>query len=184
MKLLCLKQFMRKIYFSIALSSLIACPIFAQNFEPSFTPAQYEQQYQKRIKMDSIDGIYIPKDMDEVYAQLNVKIDAKSKAKFMHTSEDTISKFAVKSLGSWMIHNWGFFEGSRLGEFLRTKGVYHPEDQASFLVISYYRYLNNLPQDEENRIKAFQVKRKAEVTARNLKGTVISEEKIPAKVKK
>lgn len=182
--LLCLKQSMRKIYFSVALASLMACPIFAQKFEPSFTPTQYEQQYQKRIKMDSINGIYIPKDMDDVYAQLNVKIDAKSKAKFMHTSEDTISRFAVKSLGSWMIHNWSFFEGSRISAYLKTKGVYHPEDQASFLVISYYRFLNNLPQDEESRIKGLQEKRKAEVTARNLKGTVISEEKIPAKDKK
>ena len=74
--------------------------------------------------------------------------------------------FAVKSLGSWMIRNWGFYEGSRLGEFLRKKGVYHPEDQAAFLVIGYYRFLNNLPMEEEKRINEFQKKRKAAGTQR------------------
>ncbi len=153
----------------------------AQVFEPAGNPAEFEKIYQKRIKLDTINGVYIPKNTEDAFAQLNKKIDARSRDKFMRTSEDTISTIAVRSLGKWMIMNWSFYEGSRLAAFLKAKGVYHPEDQAAFLVVGYYRFLNNLPLKESERIKQFQDKRKEEVKARNLKGTTLSEKKLPKK---
>lgn len=174
MKTAMIKSICLQILFSLGLTGLIC----AQKFEPASNPEEYEKMYQKRIKMDTINGVYIPKNVEDAFDQLNKKIDAKSRAKFMYTSEDTIKTFAVRSLGKWMILNWSFYEGSRLAAFLKSKGVYHPEDQAEFLVVGYYRFLNNLPSNESERIKKFQEKRKAEVRSRKLKGTTLSEEKI------
>lgn len=176
-------QMIRKLVF-FWLLILNGVLLFGQKFEsPASNKEQFEAQYQKRIKLDSINGVYIPKNTNDAFDQLNKKIDAKSKEKFMRTSEDTISRIAVKSLGSWMIRNWSFFEGSRLAAYLKTIGVFHPEDQAAFLVIGYYRYLNKLPLEEEKRIKEIQEKRKAEVNARKLKGTLLSEEKLKSNKK-
>lgn len=174
---------MRNIILLIVCLILIQ-PVYAQKISaPPNNQAEYEANYKKRIKMDTLAGVYIPKNTQDAFDQLNKKIDAKSREKFMHTSADTIARFAVKSLGSWMIRNWGFYEGSRLGEYLRTIGVYHPEDQAAFLVIGYYRTLNKLPLEEDKRIGEFQKKRKDAVEARKHKGQVISEEKVKKPVK-
>ena len=54
-------------------------------------------------------------------------------------------------------------------------GIYHPDDMAQFLVIGYYRLLNNLPSEDDKRIKAYQVARKEEVDNRKTKGKVLSE---------
>ena len=170
---------MTRFFYFFLLMMLVHNNVSAQKFDtPPNNQAEYEVNYKRRILLDTLAGIYIPKDTKDAFAQLNKKIDVKSKEKFIHTSPDTIATFAVKSLGSWMIRNWGFYEGSRLGDFLRKKGVYHPEDQAAFLVIGYYRFLNNLPLEEDKRITEFQKKRKAAVDARKRKGEVISSEKI------
>ena len=53
--------------------------LFGQKFEPpASNKEQFEAQYQKRIKLDSINGVYIPKNTNDAFDQLNKKIDAKS----------------------------------------------------------------------------------------------------------
>jgi hypothetical protein len=144
--------------------------LFGQKSGPPDNVKDFEKSYQQNIKLESINGVYIPKNIEDAYNELDKKIDQKSREKFKRTSIDTISKIAVKSLGTWMIMNWNFYEGSRLGAFLKEKGVYHPEDMAKFLVLGYYHYLNKLPFDDKKMVTEFQKTRKEQVQNRKKKG--------------
>lgn len=150
----------------------------AQTKGPPSTPSEIEKEYQKRVQKDSIAGVYIPKDVPDAFRQLDKLIDAPSKAKFKAYPEEEVKVYGLKSLGKWITLNWSFYEGSRLAAKLKSMGIYHPDDMAQFLVIGYYRKLNNLPLEEDKRIKEYQVARKAAIDNRKSKGTVLSETKI------
>jgi hypothetical protein len=128
--------------------------------------------------LDSINGIYIPKNVEDAIRRFNVLIDAASMEKFKTSSEEIILTRATRSLGKWMIINWSLYEGSRLVENMRRRGVFHPEDIVAFILISYHRTLNGKPLEEEARIKGFQVARKEAYDARRLQGPVLKEFKI------
>ena len=104
-----------------------------------------ELEYQRRIKKERINGVYIPADLAECFSELNKKISKESKAKFMKMDEVTASKGLHFSLGRWIWHNWSFYEGSRLSVYMNKVRVNHPEDMAQVILITYHRYLNKKP---------------------------------------
>lgn len=77
-----------------------------------------------------------------------------------------------------MMHNWSFYEGSRLTVFLNGLGLYHPDDMARFIIITYHRSINRNPLEVKALITNLQEKRKATDQERLLKGQVIHQEVI------
>ena len=130
----------RIIFILLCLS--IGCVGFAQK-EPPSTLEDYKKEYNERIKKDRLAGIYIPKDLNDAFAELNKKIADKDKDKFKSFGEEAASHRLFFSLGRWLILNWGFDGGSRLSHYLKTLGIYHPEDMATFIIRAYHRKLNN-----------------------------------------
>ncbi len=110
----------------------------------------HERRYQKRIKQEYLEGVYIPKDLGDVFVRLNKLIDPKSKGKFKRLPEEEAGTRLHFSLGRWIIYNWGFYEGSRLSHYLKGLGLSYPDDMARFIIITYHRYLN----DEQLNVKA------------------------------
>ena len=58
------------------------------------------------------------------------------------------------SLGRWIIHNWGFYGGSRMSHYIKELGITHPDDQAKFIILSYHRYLNKKPLQVKEQVAA------------------------------
>lgn len=165
-----------------SLSGLLAAPLSAQT-EPPETRAEFEQQYQERIKKDRLFGVYIPKNLDDAMVQLNKIVSAESQAALKAIPEDSVCRVMHPRLGQWMIHNWGFYEGSRLSHYLRSAGISYPDDMADFLILAYHRHLNAKPYEIKALATYYREKRKKEYAEEVKEGKVIHEEKRPKKKK-
>lgn len=129
-------------------------------------------QYNERIKKERLFGRYIPKDLNDAFLQLDQLIDDKDKQTFRILSEWDATHKLYFSFQRWIINNWGFDGGSRFSHYLKGIGLSHPEDMATFVILTYHRKLNKKELDvksaaaalREERIKSFQkTRQKAKV---------------------
>lgn len=157
--------------FVFALGNLLA------QEKPLTQEEQFQKEYAKRIKKERLYGVYIPKDIPDAFTQLNKLTARESKAAFKSVPENIAVKKLHFSLGRWITHNWGFYEGSRLSHYLKGLGTSHPEDQAKVIIIAYHRYLNKQPIKLKELGTQFQEARKKMLEERKNKGEVIFKEK-------
>lgn len=145
--------------------------------EPAKSEAQYEKSYKWRVRQEMLNGTYVPKDLTDAFIQLNKLIDKDSQKKFAAAPEDLAARNLHFSLGRWIITNWGFYGGSRLSQFMNEKlGIYHPDNMARFIIITYHRNLNKKPLEVKALIDQFEAQKEEEKQKRLEKGTVIHEE--------
>lgn len=147
------------LFLLVALTSIFAQ---AQSKQDSI----WERNYQKRIKKAKLNGVYIPQNLGDAHARLNRLISPEARQKFMNMTEDQVRHKLYFSLGRWISFNWGFYDGSRLSDRLRKLGIYHPDDMAEFIMITYHRKLNHKPLSAKELIKGFAAKRKKELEKR------------------
>ncbi len=166
---------MIKIGLTLYLLAILLTATFGQ---PANNAAQFDEQYKRRIQKEYLDNVYIPKDLTDAFIQLNRLIDHASKEKFKQAPEDVVARRLHFSLGRWIIHNWSFYEGSRLTVFINGLGLSHPDDMARFIIITYHRSINRNPLEVKALITDLQEKRKAIDQERLLKGQVIHQEVI------
>lgn len=89
----------------------------------------------KNMTADSIDGKYIPKDLEDCFFELNKIIaaqqfsDDKEKEKFIDSEE----------FGRWLRNRWGLWSDSRLKRYLLERGVDDIPDNMSYLILDYYK---------------------------------------------
>ncbi|MFT5164958.1 MAG: hypothetical protein ACI8P3_000182 [Saprospiraceae bacterium] len=165
-----------RLKFSFPLFFIIAANIgFSQ--EPPSSEKDIEKAYQKRITKEYIYNVYIPQDLTDAFVQLNKLIDKESKKNFKEVNEGVAVKKLHFSLGRWMIYNWGFYEGSRLSHSIRQMGIYHPDEMARFIIITYHRYLNKEELKVKELIEQFAEQQEKAKEARKSRGKVIFEEK-------
>lgn len=136
-----------------------------------------EEKYEWRLRQEVLYGVYIPKDVNEVFLELNKKMDEPSKNKFKSLDEEVGTHKLFFSLGRWMTHNWGLYEGSRLSKYMQDMGVHHPDDMVRFFMIAYHRNLNRKPLEIKELLQQIQEKEKLEKQERIERGTIIYEEK-------
>ena len=128
------------------------------------TRAELDSVYSVNIKMSKLYGIYIPKDVDDAIDRLNKMTPPDAIEKFKNVPDEVeVSKKLQLGIGRWMIVNWNFEEGSRLSHYLKQQGVLHPEDMSQFILRSYYRRLNDLPDNSEAIIEELAIGRKKSV---------------------
>jgi len=75
-----------------------------------------------------------------------------------------------------MIVNWGFYEGSRLTAFLNQLDLYHPEDMARFVIITFHRSINRKPLEVKSLVEELQAKRAELDQDRLLQGEILHQE--------
>lgn len=150
--------------------------LFSQQYDPPANDQEFEKQYQERIVKDRLNGIYIPKNLDDALAQLNKLSSEESKAIFKNIPEDSVCLLMHNRIGQWMIVNWSFYEGSRLSNYLHSAGVTYPDDMADFLILAFHRQLNQKPVSIKELATLFREKRQAELQDELQKGKVIKEE--------
>ncbi|MBK7873423.1 MAG: hypothetical protein IPJ74_23560 [Saprospiraceae bacterium] len=144
--------------------------------QPPMSKEAFEKEYQRRIKLEYINEVYIPVDLTDAFVQLNKLIDDSSKASFKSMSEEEAARELFFGFGRWMIVNWDFYNGSRLSHYIRELGITFPDDMARFIMVSYHRNLNRRPLDVKTQIEYYQEKRRKEHEERLSKGTVIKTE--------
>ncbi|MEI6409085.1 MAG: DUF6794 domain-containing protein [Bacteroidota bacterium] len=143
---------------------------------PPQTEAEFEKQYQERIKKDKLNGIYIPKNLDDALLQLDKLIAPESQAKIKKIPEDSVCWALHARLGQWIMLNWGFYGGSRLSFYLRSAGITFPDDMADFILLCYHRRLNAKPYTIKEFAVQFREKRKEEFENEKKQGKIIHEE--------
>ena len=92
------------------------------------------REYQLRIEMDSINGVYIPKDIEDCCVQLDKILSEKDK--------EYILKHLHFGLGMWIRNNWGLWGGSRLQQYFFDKKIDHPDGMSGEILRAYYDWLN------------------------------------------
>jgi hypothetical protein len=174
---------MRNAFFAVfALLSALPVLVSAQppkkteDLGPASTEAEFERQYQERIKKDILNGVYIPKNLDDAMSQLDRITSPESQAKFKALPEDSVCLVMHHRLGQWIILNWGFYGGSRLSHYLRSAGVTYPDDMADFVMLAYHRRLNGKPYTVKEFAVRFREQRKKEFEAEKKQGKVLHEE--------
>ncbi len=91
---------------------------------------------------DSINGIYIPKDIDDCMTELDKMLDDSLKCEIRKMSADEFQAKAHFGLGMWMRNNYGLWQGSRLAVYIRKNcDVRHPDDMSGVILSSYYNHL-------------------------------------------
>ena len=158
---------------------LLQLGTFAQpttkQYEPAGTEEDFKASYEERIKKERLMGRYIPKDMNDAFAVISTMIEDKDKDKFKNLSEQDALHKLYFSFHRWIIVNWGFEGGSRFSHYLKNMGLSHPDDMATFVVITYHRKLNCKDLSvKELAMKLKEERKKLFETSR--KHTTISEE--------
>ncbi|MBU6342076.1 MAG: hypothetical protein KGS48_11335 [Bacteroidetes bacterium] len=166
-----LKRCLRILVFSLAL------PVGMHAQEgPAQTEAEYERQYQERIKKDKLGNVYIPKNLDDALQQLDKLISPESQVKIKEIPAEKVVDELHGRLGQWIILNWGFYGGSRLSHYLRSAGVTYPDDQADFILLAYHDKLNGKPINIKELATKYRQKRKEAWEKEQKSRKVIKEE--------
>lgn len=157
------------------LCCLLTKPALAQQ-KPPDNDKEFEEAYNWRIRQEYLNEVYIPKDLTEAFIQLNKLIEKPAVEKFKNMPEPDAARKLHFSFGRWIIHNWGFYGGSRFSHFLKGLGIHHPDDMAQFVIVSYHRNLNRKPLDVKAQIAYYQEKRAKENEERLKKGEILHQE--------
>jgi len=91
-----------------------------------------------KYSSDSLDGIYIPKNLEDSFLQLNVIWKDSINLKI-----ELLEKGMHFGLGMWLRNNWGLWQGSRLSKYFNDLGIYHADDMSGIILTSYQRHLKN-----------------------------------------
>ncbi|MFZ4543879.1 MAG: DUF6794 domain-containing protein [Saprospiraceae bacterium] len=145
----------------------------AQKYEPADTEAAYKAQYEERIKKERLFGRYIPKDLNDAFAQLDILIEEQDRKTFKSMSEEDATHKLYFSFHRWIINNWAFDGGSRFSHYLKGIGLSHPDDMATFVMITYHRKLNQKDLDVKGIAGALKDERMKTYKKYQQKGKVI-----------
>lgn len=159
------------LFFFLALVNLPS--LWAQ---PPSGEKDFEEAYKRRVSQEMLFGVYIPEDLTDAFIQLNKLIDDDSRAKFRSMPEEAASVKLHFSLGRWIMHNWGFYGGSRFSKYLNTLGLYDPDIMTRFVIITYHRNLNRKPLEVKNLLDYFEAQKEKAVAEEKSKQKVISEQ--------
>ncbi len=117
---------------------------------------KWREENKVRLTTDSIRGIYIPKDLEDCFMQIDGFWDDSTKAMVKQWTEEEFSANAHFGFGMWMRNNWQLWGGSRLSKYFDELGIYHPDDMSGIILDSYHRYLSGKEIKLEEQIKFYQ----------------------------
>lgn len=116
---------------------------------------EYQKEYAENIQKSRIDGVYIPKDLDDAFKELELLSSKESIEKFKNASEDIVAHKLHFGLGRWIDYNWNFEKGSRFEYYLKGLGLKERDHMMQFTIVSWHRHLNNKPLEIEEQVKMY-----------------------------
>ena len=104
-------------------------------------------KFKSRIcELDTIDNIYVPKDLVESHLELDKELTKSDK---MLIAEGEQSHMG---LGMQIRNKWGLWKGSRLSCYFKNKGLSHPDHMSGIILNTYSMKLNNKEINEDSII--------------------------------
>jgi hypothetical protein len=97
--------------------------------------------------------VYVPKDLEDSFAELKRMLPPKLIKKIKEESD--VTQYHL-NLGMWMRNFWGLWQGSRLKEYFEGIGVNHPDDMTSIILRSFHRRLNNQEIGVSRQVEIYQ----------------------------
>ena len=99
------------------------------------------EQISKNLAAEKIGDVYIPKNLEECFIELDRNLTEIDKKEMMDLpNRDEMIKYH-RGLGMWIRNNWGLWGGSRLQAYFTSRGIRHPEDMSSVVLFYYYDWL-------------------------------------------
>lgn len=141
----------------------------------NFQTYGYSQNDTLRKVTDTINGIYIPINLEDCFIQINSFWQDTTITKVRSMTENEFLGNTHHGFGMWIRNNWGLWGGSRLSVYFNDMGIYHPDDMSGIILTSYYRNLT------DNRIKLSQQIRKTKKYWKKFKREQKKREKVEQK---
>ena len=113
---------------------------------------EWRREMQIRYAADSLDGIYVPKDLKDAYEQIDVSLPDSIKTRIKKMSEDDFISNSHFGSGLSIRNGWQLWRGSRLSKYFNDMGIYHPDDMSGIILTSYYRYLTGKEIELEKQV--------------------------------
>jgi hypothetical protein len=102
---------------------------------------ELKQEYIENVQKDSIEGIYIPIDLNDCFKQMDIFWADSIKTQIREMTEDEFTAKAHFGIGMWLRNNWRLWGDSRLSKYFNDLGIFHPDDMSGIILTSYHRYL-------------------------------------------
>ncbi|MGE5357253.1 MAG: DUF6794 domain-containing protein [Deltaproteobacteria bacterium] len=153
-------------YILLLFFTLLTINSYAQQNDPQTylkDTSEIRKLAEKNRSKATINGTYIPVDIEDAVKRLRDLSPGASLEKFKNAPEAGIDRKLHFGIGKWMIVNWYFYEGSRLEFYLRQLGLSHPDDMADFLIICFHRDLNGKNKDVKTLAAYYSEKRYKEL---------------------
>lgn len=91
---------------------------------------------------DTIDGRYIPKNLDDAFQQLDTILDSNNQKSFIIEDEESAVSGEHFGLGMGLRNSWCLWGSSRLQRYIYSEyGIKQPDSQSSFILTLYHRRL-------------------------------------------
>ncbi|HPG12722.1 MAG TPA: hypothetical protein PLU37_14410 [Chitinophagaceae bacterium] len=121
-------------------------PLDIENIIKQFQNDRKQWHYKDSSKLtaDSIEGIYIPSNLNDCFTQLDRFWSDSLKNVIRNMSESKFTAGEHLNSGMWIRNNWGLHRGSRLTKFFNNIGVSNAEGISGIIITSYYRYLKGI----------------------------------------
>ena len=148
-----MKNFLFSQLISLTLLCFICIP--SVHAQKRLSKKKRKQLYAQRVVKDTLDGHYIPKDLEDCFVQLNNMYADSTIEVIKAMSENEFSGRYHFSLGMWMRNNWGLWGGSRLSKFFNNMEIFHSDDMSGIIMTSYHRKLTNTPLEVEKQVAKY-----------------------------
>ncbi|GHV36570.1 hypothetical protein FACS1894178_7940 [Bacteroidia bacterium] len=135
---------------------------------------QKEERYKVNIIANSIDGVFIPTDLNSCFIELNRLLNdtIKQEIRNNENSFELVGQYHM-GLGRWMRNAWGLWGGSRLQVYFHDRKIFHPDEISSIILESYAKYLNDEVFDSDEIISIIHIQHEEFMRNLELKSTIV-----------
>jgi hypothetical protein len=99
-------------------------------------------EYENRLVADTIDGHYIPKNLEECFIELDKILKPITKKVIKNENGEYNWYDSHFGIGLWIRNNWSLWGGSRLEQYFRSKGELFADDMSGVIIRFYIDWLN------------------------------------------
>lgn len=104
------------------------------------------EEYKKRLTLENLDGIYIPKNLYGCFTELDKILNFESKKQLKEEKDSWQFNSHMGGLGMWIRNNWGINGGSRLLKYFHdrdigTKGGFGNDEISEIIIEEYINWL-------------------------------------------
>lgn len=103
---------------------------------------EQQRERETRLTLESIDGVYIPKDLGDCFLELDKVLSEVDRKEIIALPEKEDMIQYHMGLGMWMRNTWRLWAGSRLQKYFTDKGIHHPDDMSGVILSYYYDWLH------------------------------------------